>query len=211
MVLNVCKVQVNPAIIYAHNQILQKTPAKYPYTATEIRMIAIPQRQVSFSFDNVCQGKTLQKMTIGFVNSKALAGDYSLSPYNFQGYDLNQINVYVDGQPVLGKAMKVNFSQTAGQDIVEPLFWMLKSYGKWLDDEGNQLTVADIANEFGCYVFDLEPIFPERDHVYLFKQGNVRFEANFSKPLPHPISIIVLTQSLNYFEISLAREVIVYK
>lgn len=150
-------------------------------------------------------------MTIGFVNSKAAAGDYTLSPYNFQGYDLNQINVYIDGQPVLGNAIEANFSQIAGQDTVEPLFWMLRSYGKWLDDEGNQLIVAGIANGFVCYVFDLEPIFPERDHVYLLKQGNVRIKAIFSKPIPHPINIIILTQSLNYFEISLAREVIVYK
>ena len=57
MVLNICTVQINPAVIYAHNQILQKTPAKYPYTGSEVRMNAIPQGQVSFTFDNVCQGR----------------------------------------------------------------------------------------------------------------------------------------------------------
>ena len=100
MVLNVCKVQLNPAVMYAHNQILQKTPAKYPYTASEIRMNAIPQGQVSFTFDNVCQGRKPKRLIIGFVNSSAVAVSYSLSPFNFALYDLRQINVYVDGQPV---------------------------------------------------------------------------------------------------------------
>ena len=212
MVFNVCKVQLNSAVLYAHNQMLQKTAAKYPYKAAEIRMTAIPQGQVSFTIDNVCQGKIPQRLIIGFVNSKAVAGDYTLSPYNFNGYNLNQINVYLDGQPVLGNSVKTNFGVTAGGlDTVEPFFWMLNSYGKWLEDKGNQLTVAEIAKGFALYVFDLEPAFAEKTHLHLLKQGIVRVEANFGKPLPHPVTCIVMTQNLNYFEINLAREVIVYK
>ena len=212
LVLNVCKVQLNAAVLFVHNQMLQKTPAKYPYTSTEIRMTAIPQGQVYFTFYNVCQGRIPQRLTIGFVNSKAVVGDYALSPYNFRGYDLNQINVFLDGQPVLGNAVKVNFDQSSGGlDTVEPLFWMLNSYGKWLEDEGNQLTVADIAKGFAIYVFDLEPVFAERNHLYLLKQGIVRIEANLTKPLPHPVNCIVMATNLNYFEISFSREVIAYK
>ena len=207
MVMNICKVQLNPAVIYAHNQILQKTPAKYPYTATEIRMNAIPQG----TFDNVCQGRKPKRLIVGFVNSSAVAGNYTLSPFNFAGYDLRQINVYVDGQPVLGNPINVSSNVATGVDTVEPLLWMLKSYGKWGKDAGNQLTVADIENGFSIYVFDLEPSFPERDHIYLLKQGIVRIEAHFEKPLPHPVTCITLAENLNYFEINLARDVIVYK
>ena len=99
MVLNVCKIQLNPAIVYAQNKILEKTPAEYPYTATEIRMNAIPQGQVSFTFDNVCQGRKPKRLIVGFVNSSAVAGDYTLNPFNFANYNLRQINVYVDGNP----------------------------------------------------------------------------------------------------------------
>ena len=88
---------------------------------------------------------------------------------------------------------------------------MLKSYGKWGQDTGNQLTVADINNGFAIFVFDLEPSFPERDHLYLIKQGIVRIEAQFEKPLPHPVTCITLAGNLNYFEINLAREIVVYK
>lgn len=151
MVLNVCKVQLNPAIIYAQNKILEKTPAKYPYTATEIRMNAIPQGQVSFTFDNVCQGRKPKRLIVGFVNSRAVAGNYSLSPFNFATYNLRQINVYVDGQPVLGNPINVSFNPATGIDGVEPLLWMLKSYGKWGKDEGNQLTPADINNGFATF------------------------------------------------------------
>lgn len=164
MVLNVCKIQLNPAIMYAQNKILVKTPAKYPYTATKIRMNAIPQGQVSFTFDNVCQGRKPKRLIVGFVNSSAVAGNFTLKPFNFGSYNLRQINVYVDGQPVLGNPINVNFNTVTGIDAVEPLLWMLKSYGKWDKDEGHQLTLSDIINGYAIYVFDLEPSFPERDH-----------------------------------------------
>ena len=211
MVLNVCKVQLNPAVLYAQNRMLEKTPAKYPYTATEIRMNAIPQGQVSFIFDNVCQGRKPKRLIVGFVNSSAVAGDYTLSPFNFAAYNLRQSNVYVDGQPVLGNPINVSFNPVTGVDSVEPLLWMLKSYGKWGHDEGNQITAADINKGFAIYVFDLEPSFLERDHIYLIKQGLVRIEAQFENPLPHPVTCITLAENLNYFEINLAREVVVYK
>ena len=198
-------------VLQTVNQILQKTPAKYPYTGSEIRMNAIPQGQVSFTFDNVCQGRKPNRLIVGFVNSSAVSGNYTLSPYNFAGYDLRQINVFVDGQPVLGNAMKVSSNSVTGVDTVEPLLWMLKSYGKWGKDAGNQLTVSDINNGFAIYVFDLEPSFPGRDYIHLLKQGIVRIEAHFDKPLPHPVTCITLAENLNYFEINLAREVVVYK
>ena len=88
---------------------------------------------------------------------------------------------------------------------------MLKSYGKWGKDQGNQLTVSDINNGFAIYVFGLEPAFPDRDYIHLLKQGFVRIEAHFDKPLPHPVTCITLSENLKYFEINLAREVIVYK
>ena len=35
MVLNIYKILLNPAVIHAHNQVLQKPPAKYPFLPGE--------------------------------------------------------------------------------------------------------------------------------------------------------------------------------
>ena len=56
MVLHICKVQVNPAVILAQSHALENTNAKYPYIKTEVRMFALSQGQVNFSIDNVFQG-----------------------------------------------------------------------------------------------------------------------------------------------------------
>jgi hypothetical protein len=41
MVLRVCKVQVNQAVITAHNVMLSSNNAKYPYTKTEIASMTL--------------------------------------------------------------------------------------------------------------------------------------------------------------------------
>lgn len=48
MIFKICKVQVNPAVIYAHSQVLESTNAKYYCTKTEVKMMSIPKGQVNF-------------------------------------------------------------------------------------------------------------------------------------------------------------------
>ncbi|MEW8546475.1 MAG: hypothetical protein AB2693_23400, partial [Candidatus Thiodiazotropha sp.] len=153
-------------------------------------MCAISQGQVNFSYDNVFQSVRPKKIVIGFVNSRAVAGSYSLSPWNFAGYDLNQISVSVDGIPVHGNVLKMNFGSNTGADTVSALLWLLKASGKWMNDEGNAIERDDIAGGFALYAFDLEPTFEEGGYISLIKQGNVRIDAQFNSGLPHPVTCV---------------------
>ena len=41
IVLKACKAQINPAVIYGHEEILKSVNAKYPFTKTEVKHIVI--------------------------------------------------------------------------------------------------------------------------------------------------------------------------
>ena len=97
MVLHICKVQVNPAVIFAQSHILETTNAKYPYIKTEVRMSVITKGQVNFSIDNVCQGLKPNKIAVAFTDRQSVAGSYNHSPWNFQGFDLLELTVSMDG------------------------------------------------------------------------------------------------------------------
>ena len=59
------------------------------------------------------------------------------------------------------------------------------------------------------YAFDVEPDFAQGDYLTLSRQGNIRIEASFGKPLPHPVTTcIVYSEDSGYFEINLARDII---
>ena len=113
MYLNICKVQVNPGVIYGHNEILKSTNAKYPFTNTDVKLLAIPAGNTSFSFDQLFNTLRPNKVVIGFVSGKAVSGDNKLNPFNFKHYDLSEISLLVDGIPVGGNAMKMNFNPSS--------------------------------------------------------------------------------------------------
>lgn len=210
MVLNMCKIQVNPSVVYAHNKLIQKSHAKYPYVKTEVRLAAISQGQVNFNIDNVCQGIRPNKVVVAFVNSQSVSGSFQTSPWNFQGFGLTELTVSVDNIPVFGNPIRMNFDAKSGIDTAEPYHWLFETTGKWLKDEGMQISQSDIANGYAVYAFDIEPAYQDRNYLTLVKQGIVKISANFAKPLPVPVTCIIYTEGVGYFEINQAREVIVH-
>ena len=45
-----------------------------------------------------------------------MAGNVSTSPWNFESFDLLDINVSVDGIPAYGNPIRLNFEASAGID-----------------------------------------------------------------------------------------------
>jgi hypothetical protein len=72
MYLNICKVQVNPGVIYGHNEILKSTNAKYPFTNTDVKLLAIPAGNTSFSFDQLFNTLRPNKVVIGLIPLEGL-------------------------------------------------------------------------------------------------------------------------------------------
>lgn len=134
ILLRVCKLQINLALIYGHAEILQKIPALYPYTRTEIKMMAIPTGQVTFTWDNMFQGIRPNKLVVAFVNSVAVAGTYSTNLFNFKNYELNRIGLYVDNIPIGGNPLRLNFDASSGQTILPAFSSMFEVMGKWMQD-----------------------------------------------------------------------------
>ena len=126
--------------MYAHSQQLEKTNAKYPYVKTEVRLAAISQGQVNLTLDNVCQGIRPNKIVVAFANSQSVSGSFYTSPWNFQGFGLTDLSVSVDNIPVLGNHVRLNFNTTNGVDTAEAFHWLFESSGKWMKDEGNQIS-----------------------------------------------------------------------
>lgn len=211
MAIYMCKVQVNPAVIYAHSIQLEKTNAKYPYTKTEVRLAAISQGQSNFNIENVCQGIRPNRIVIAFANSQSVSGTFDKSPWNFQGFDLTELTVAVDNIPVLGNPIRMNFNNANGSDTAEAYHLMFETTGKWLHDRGIQIDQADVAGGFALYAFNIEPTYSNERYLSLIKQGIVKISANFAKPLPVPVTCIVYTEGVGYFEINQAREVIVHQ
>lgn len=187
--LKVCKLQINPALIYEHAEVLQKITALYPYTRTKIKMMAIPTGQVTFNWDNMFQGIRRNKLVVAFVDSVAVAGTYSTNPFNFKDYELNRIGLYVENIPIGGNPLRLNFDKSSGQTILPAFSSMFEVMGKWMQGLGNQIEKDGVGQGYAFYCFDIDPrITSQESYTTLFKQGNTRIEAQFSKALPNTVT-----------------------
>jgi hypothetical protein len=209
IVLKACKVQVNPAVIFAQAEILRDVNAKYVFTRTEMKLLTIPAGNMSFTYDNLFQGLRPNRLCVGFINAEAGTGNYHLNPYNFRHFNLTQIGLFVDSVPVGGNVMKLNFNAKSGRTIIPAYNNMFEITGKSMRDADNQIDRNYFAGGYALYCFEIEPNFGnEGNYITLVKQGNVRLEAQFAKPLKKATTCILYAEFPGYFEINAARDII---
>ena len=108
-VLKVSYIKLNPAVLLAHNETLQKQDALYPYRKSDVKCFGVPQGQYSASIDDIFQGEILDQLVVSLVASEAFSGSVKRNPFCFGHYDCNFIALYVDGRSVPSVPHEPNF------------------------------------------------------------------------------------------------------
>lgn len=208
MYLNICKVSVSNGLFVGHQDVLKsQITAKYSYVNTEVKLISIPSGQITFSQNNLFPQARPTKVVVGFVSSKAAAGDFRLSPWNFKNYSLNQITLKVDGIPVPGSVMDLNFNESSGIMSIPAFYNLYDIAGKALEDANNGVDRDDFGNGYALYAFNIEPEFGGLNYLSLIKKGAVSIEADFSVPLEEPVCCVIYSESNGLFELDDSRSV----
>ncbi|XP_071176609.1 uncharacterized protein F54H12.2-like [Mytilus edulis] len=207
VVIKLCKIRPNPAIIVAHSEALKTTNAKYPFTKTMMKNFTIMQGSTSLIVENVFQDVKPKSIVLGLVSSTAMSGAYTKNPFNFMNYDLKQVTLFCDGIPVDGIPLKLDFNENSGATNVSPYVKMFETRGKWLLDTGNEITRAEFNNGYTLLCFNLEPFFSDTKYLSLLKQGKIRLECQFGTPLTETAALLILAENYGYFEITENRQI----
>ena len=171
IVLKACKVQINPAVIYGHAEILTSVNVRYPFTKTEVKQIAIAAGTVNFYQDQLFQNIRPNRVVVGLINALGAAEDYTKNPFNFQHFNVNQIGLFVDNVPVSGNVIRLHFNATSGRTIIPAFNNMFEVTDKWLQDSGIQISRGEFAAEYAMYCFEIEPNFgDDGTYLHLLKQ-----------------------------------------
>ena len=158
---------------------LENKNALYPYTKKEVRVQTIPTGSSSFNWENMFQGKKPERVIVSFVKSKALNGDYTTNPFNFEHCNIMQIAIYNDSLPVGGNPIKTNFSKTSST-VTRAYTNLLQSLGKWKQDDGFALDEAHFKSGSTLFAFQWEPNFSHHgEYLSLVKNGNSRLAVQF--------------------------------
>ena len=205
-VLKMHKIKVNPAIAIMHAQLLKSVNAKYPIMRSDLKTISLPKGSQQVNIDDLFHSYIPNKLIITMVTSVAMNGNYTKNPFNFQNFDVNSIAVYVNGESLPTRPMKINYNGNKSTDAnyVEAYQSLFMGNGKLGQDCGLNITRNDFVSGYALYLFNLSNL---QDEWYL-KQGNTRLEIQYAKPLPETISLIAYGEFPQFIEIDSARNII---
>src|SRR5688572_20689626 len=80
---------------------------------------------------------------------------------------LSQLKVYLDGQQQSVKPLELNL---ANNQFINAYASLFMGTGKWMRDEGKEITREDFPGGYALYAFDLTADLAEGGHFNLLKQ-----------------------------------------
>ena len=183
--LSVCTVEVAPEIAFAHSQILETTPAIFPYNKIEVKKFTLSSGIFSSSINDPFQGRIPSELIIGLVKDSSQNGSYDESPFKFEHANLNFLSVTVDGKPM-------------GIDPIQPKYGDRPEDGSYMDayrtlngvngdDKINPIRRMEYPNGRVLYRFHEE--FDKDDSVK--KMGNMTVSFRFDKALERGMCVIM--------------------
>lgn len=185
-------VTVNPNILIAHNTILTRQPAVYPYKRVEVKSFTLYPGNQSLSLDNVVMGQLPNLIVFAMVDSKAYNGDSKKNPYNFQHFNLQRFNLCVNSVQIPNQPIDFSFSNEEGIVSTRGYNTLFDGIGIRYHDRGHQITKELYDKGAFMLAFDLTA-----DHSYdshynnLLNQGTLRIEGRFEKALADAVTCLV--------------------
>ena len=215
--LKVCYLKVNPSVVLAHNEQLTKSPAVYPFYKSNIKTYGISSGSLAFTQDDIFHGLVPNKLIVAFTSSAAYSGDFTRSPFNFQHFKLNYLELAVDGHSIPSVPFQPKYAEHTyddeGQDVTVNLkTGYIREYlslykNSYLQNSGNSITRSDYPYGYAIYVFDIKPG-TNKEVLSAIGKGQTRLSARFDSALSEPITAIVYGRFPSELKIDQARNVI---
>ena len=200
------KIMVSPSVALGHAKALEISTAKYPIKRVVIKTTTVGAGLIDVTQEKLFSGQLPTRLIIGLVDHEAFNGVRTRNPFNFHHFNLNHIEVHVDGQLNQQiKPLKPNY--TLGQ-YTEAYLSLFSGTNKINRDESNTISLSDYPNGYCLYCFDLTPDLSEDLHFNLIKQGSVRLALKFSTALARAITVITYAEFENIIEIDQSRNIL---
>lgn len=204
VVYKVAKVRVDPGVLLNHSKQIETTPVKYTLTRNELKMNTIPKGSTEFYWDNIFPQAIPDRIVVGLVDQKAVNGDYTTNPFNFEHMGLTYVGIYINGESVPGRPLKTDFSAGLYSDAFVRLF---EASGKWSNDAGLIISRDDFGKGYSLFVFTVDPCGFGDEYLNLIRRGNTRLELKFKQATRKAVNAIVFATFSSLLEIDKSRDI----
>lgn len=204
--LFVRKVKISPQILLAHSMALEKATAKYPIKRVVVKTYTISQNMPDFTTPNLSSTVLPTRVIVGMVDSRAFNGSYKHNPFNFQHFNLRQLQLTLDSKTIpYYKPLEFNFKK---QKSLRGYYTLFEGIDRPVFLHGNNITRKEYNKGYTLFAFDISPDLCSGDHFNLLKSGSLNLELSFAENLSQPVHLIVYMEYDNMIEINSARKII---
>lgn len=186
--LSVHKVKIADDFNNAILSNLAKETALYPITQAKIKTVLIQNGTSTTTIQNVLSGTLPQSVVIGFLDSKSFNGDVTHNPFHFQHFNLNLLNLKINGKPFHPRPLQPDYDDGDFK----------REYRLFLDNTGihhGNMTIdiseEKFASSCNLYPFDFTPDLCNSYHHHSTKTGHIDIDLGFKKALTTSIYMIV--------------------
>lgn len=186
-------ITVNPNILVAHDRMLHKQNAIYPYKRVELKSFTLFAGNHSLNIDNAVMGQLPNILIFAMVTSKAYNGSRDKNPFNFQHFDLQRFNISVNGTQIPSQPLEFDFTnKQKGVLSTRGYNTLFSGTGIHYYDKGHQITKELYDNGHFMLAFDLTS---DKSYNSLclnsLNHGNIRIEGRFSTQLKEAVTCLV--------------------
>lgn len=204
VVYKVAKVRIDPGVLLNHSKQIESTPVRYTISRNELKMNTIPKGSTEFYWDNIFPQAVPDRIVVALVDQKAVNGDYSANPFNFEHMGVTDVGIYVNGESVPGRPLKTDFS--AGQ-YVAAYTRLFEASEKWNTDAGLHISRDDFGSGYSLFVFTIDPSGFGEEYLNLIRRGNTRLELKFKEATTKAANALLFATFSSLLEVDISRDI----
>jgi hypothetical protein len=202
------RVQVSPQVELAHARTLAMGHnARYPVRRGIVEQVSIGVGQRTITKDQFFGGKVPVRMVMVMMGNEAVHGSLTHSPWNFQHFDLQTLELSLNNEPVSGTPMALDFTKGLYMRAYNAMFHFLhRDY----QDSGLDIGYNDFCKGYTILCFDLtaDGCGNCTDHLEVQRDGNLSIKLSFAKALTSTVNLYLYGEFESTLEITKSREVL---
>jgi hypothetical protein len=206
--LYIRKVKVNPTVLKAHEDGLEKlSNAIYPLQQSDMMSYTIPIGSSYHMQDNLFRGQTPKMVVVGLLKNETFNGDAKDDPLYFNHFDINYLSLQRDGESVpFTQPLQPDF---ANRMVGQSYMAMIQNLEMFNSNVNNGITMEKFINGSTLFVFNLTPDLNAGGSCgQPYQTGNLRLELKFANALPAGINVIIMAIRDGRLEITKQRQVL---
>lgn len=207
--LYVRHLEINPDILLAHAQVMQKIPAFYPITQTIMKNFVIMSGSTDVVRENLYLGTIPSRIVLGLVKSRAVNGTFDTNPFKFEDFNLKYFQITINNQNYPDYPYTPQFKSTSPKQYVREYLALFQALDIDNANSGNMISYKHYIDGSVLFPLDLtREHLSSAPHTSVPKTGSLRLTLKFDGALAENVTAILFAEFESSILISQEREVI---